>query len=290
MQSQQSREETVLAHLFLVRKVVLKFIHSAPIAMADAFDDMMSEGTIGLIKAVDSFDPRQGVQFTTYAYRSIQSEICHYLRANTNSLHIPENVRLMARRISGHQQQMMADQGRKVSFDEAAHQLGLCPPKILACFYSADCEEKMEDQIDIKGSSACFDIDNADFAVANLKKLKPKERHVLLLFYFRGWNKSQIARKMGISVNYVCYLLKKGIATLRANQLCARDKLALQTLKNNGGTMDAIDFWSEFGARYDHLMHFNFIRHCGDSHQTLELVPASDTPPLKREVSCLSPA
>lgn len=94
---EKAREELINGNLRLVLSVVQKFTNRG-----ENLDDLFQVGCIGLIKAIDHFDPEQGVRFSTYGVPMIVGEIRRYLRDN-NSIRVSRSMR-------GHSLQGYADQ------------------------------------------------------------------------------------------------------------------------------------------------------------------------------------
>ncbi len=84
------------AHLRLVVIFAKRFSRAQP----DLFHDLLNEGSIALLKAIDQFDPRRGFRFSTFASKIIQGSIARYSGEHCNdSILIPEEIRLLARRV-----------------------------------------------------------------------------------------------------------------------------------------------------------------------------------------------
>lgn len=87
---EQAREKLILHNLRLVAHIVRKYYSSSKCS-----EDLVSVGTIGLVKAVDSFDPKNGARFATYGAKCIQNEILMYFRAQkktANEVSINETI------------------------------------------------------------------------------------------------------------------------------------------------------------------------------------------------------
>ena len=88
------RESLVTQHLGLVPSVVSKFRGKAE------WEDLVQVGYVGLMKAVDAFDPTQNVKFSTYAHHCISGELCHYLRDRVDLVRRPRWLSALSKQIS----------------------------------------------------------------------------------------------------------------------------------------------------------------------------------------------
>ena len=77
------RDELVIAHLNLVRYLAVRFAHRG-----ETLEDLVQVGTLGLIKAIDRFDPTRGVEFTTYATPTVIGEIKRHFRDKRWQVHV----------------------------------------------------------------------------------------------------------------------------------------------------------------------------------------------------------
>src|ERR1700688_2293863 len=81
------RDELVIAHLNLVRYLAVRFAHRG-----ETLEDLVQVGTLGLIKAIDRFDPTRGVEFTTYATPTVIGEIKRHFRDKGWAVKVPRRL------------------------------------------------------------------------------------------------------------------------------------------------------------------------------------------------------
>ena len=117
---EELREELIRRHAKLAEKVARNFLSSG-----EPFEDIAQEAYIGLVKAVDSFDPSLGIKFSTYATHKISGQIRHYLRDRTSVIRQPgwlhERRRKLARTAEGLRQKL----NREPTIAEVAAELGI---------------------------------------------------------------------------------------------------------------------------------------------------------------------
>ncbi|WP_232734001.1 SigB/SigF/SigG family RNA polymerase sigma factor [Kitasatospora sp. CB02891] len=210
----------------LVRFVAARFRHRP-----EELDDILQVGTIGLIKAVDGFDPDRGVEFVTYAIPTISGEIKRFFRDTSWPLRVPRSVQeryLAAARASDRLEQ---DLGRLPDTAELAEELhvteaeaaeGLDAGRLCRC---DSLDSLRDDDSDDTGSAlinrlGCCDpeLELAELRVAArpfLSRLPERERTVLLLRFWGGLTQSEIAHEIGVSQMHVSRILAATLTGLR---------------------------------------------------------------------------
>ena len=175
----QAREQLILHNMRLVAHIVKKF--SNP----QNQDDLMSIGTIGLIKAIDSFDPANGVRFATYAGKCLQNEILMYYRSQkklSNEVSINESID-------------MDREGNPLTYMD------------IIC-----CEDTIADDLDIK-------IRGTRARTLIRTRLSEREREILTLRYGLDGDdpmtQREIAARLGISRSYVSRIEKAALEKLQ---------------------------------------------------------------------------
>ena len=225
------RDHLVLIHAPLVEHCARGFV-----ASGEPLDDLIQEGYIGLIKAVDRFDPDKGIKFSTYSCHLISGEIRHYLRDLGRLIHEPGWHFELRGRINRATDTLTQSNGRVPSVEEIAGHLSVKPetvrevqersPTLYVDSLEAKAEESQgEGRVDFlerfqgqSSSASASDegrIEDRMFLEMALPQLRELEQQALTLFFFDELSKSDIARKLGISVNYVSYLVKRGTEALK---------------------------------------------------------------------------
>jgi RNA polymerase sigma factor (sigma-70 family) len=163
--------------------------------------DLQSEAYIGLIKAVDTFNPLQGVKFTTYATHRIRGELLHALRDQTRLVRVAAH----AAGSSPRESLLTLDELLYEASDEAEH---------AECTARLDVSRRVKMELSEASHDAAtetrLDVRNA------IAQLRPKRAEAVRLHFLQDLNKTEVARMMGISNNYAGYLIKHGLEDLRA--------------------------------------------------------------------------
>jgi RNA polymerase sporulation-specific sigma factor len=211
-----SREEAIRANLALVGYVTSRFL-----GRGYDYDDLYQYGCIGLMKAVDRFDARYGVAFSTYAVPLIIGEIKRFLREDGPvhvSRTIKENAAKVARAMGG-----AAAQGG-VTMDEICAETGLdmqdavlalhslAPVKSLAEPVGGDGELFLQDVLGTDDTERITD----ELALRQaLDRLDETERTLILKRYFERHTQTAIAQDMGLSQVQISRMEKKVLKKLR---------------------------------------------------------------------------
>ena len=125
-----AREQMVEGNLRLVLSVVQRFAQRG-----ENLDDLFQVGCIGLIKAIDHFDPAQPVRFSTYGVPMIIGEIRRFLRDN-NALRVSRSLRDTAYRAMQSREALEKQLGREPTMDEIAQAAGLARREVTAALES----------------------------------------------------------------------------------------------------------------------------------------------------------
>ncbi len=222
------RDLLIAQHLYLVQTAARKFA-----GLGESHDDLLQEGAMGLINAVDLFDPDRGVQFSTYATHLVEGQIRHYLRDRGKLIKQPAWVQELTTKIIKAGEILTQRLNRAPTPEEVAELVGTTPENVrrmldardrskVASLDAARGEE--DDQgpaIDTEKLRADdqgplhLAIEDRIFLREAMSKLKTLERKVVHSFYYLDLNQTEIARKLGISVNYASYLLRGAVAKLK---------------------------------------------------------------------------
>lgn len=231
-QDKKVRDKIVEKNFNLVKKIA----HGLARRSTDPVDDLIQIGSIGLIKAIDYFNPEAGAKFTTYATHLITGEIRHYLRDKTSMIRAPRELQELSFRINKIVHKLRSEFGRDPTDLEIAEVLQDVKQNKIQEAYEVDRRRTLVslDQTITTGSSSAendtylidtlMDIkehkrnDTREdyFTVQELiKKLKPSLAEIIDLIYFQDIPQAEVADKLGISQMQVSRRLKKATASLQ---------------------------------------------------------------------------
>jgi len=222
----RARDELVTLHLPLVHFLARRFRDRG-----EPLEDLVQVGTIGLIKAVDRFDPQRGVEFSTYATPTIVGEIKRHFRDKGWAIRVPRRLQELRISLGRATAELSQKSGRAPTVGELAAHLGVSEDEVIeglegAQAYSTTSLDAHVGGTDGDESPSLVDRlggDDLDLeAVEYRESLKPllaalpsRERRILALRFFHGMTQSEIAAEVGISQMHVSRLLAKSLATLR---------------------------------------------------------------------------
>ena len=205
-----ARARMVEGNLRLVLSVVQRFAQR---------DDLFQVGCIGLIKAIDNFDPAQPVRFSTYGVPMIIGEIRRFLRDN-NALRVSRTLRDTAYRAMQVREALEKQLGREPTMDEIAAAAGLARREVTAALESVVEPLSLDEPVYTDGGDAMYvidqvrDPDSEESWISGLQfrdtvaALTPREKRIMELRYLRGKTQMEVAQEIGISQAQVSRLEK----------------------------------------------------------------------------------
>ena len=211
---QKARQEMINGNLRLVLSVVQKFTNRG-----ENLDDLFQVGCIGLIKAIDNFDPNQNVRFSTYGVPMIIGEIRRHLRDN-NSVRVSRSLRDLAYKAMQAKEALINRNSKEPTVEEIAKEMGakkedvvlaleaiVEPMSLYDPVYSDGGDTiYVMDQIGDKNSESDW-MDEIVFREA-MKNLGDREKQILSMRFFGGKTQMEVAKEIGISQAQVSRLEK----------------------------------------------------------------------------------
>ena len=218
----RAREELISGNLRLVLSVIQRFA-----GRGENVDDLFQVGCIGLMKAIDNFDPSHEVRFSTYGVPMIAGEIRRYLRDNS-ALRVSRSVRDTAYKVLQAKEKLTAEQGREPDTDALAAYLGL-PRHEVVFAMDAVCEPvSLYEPVYTDGGESITVMDqvgdsrNTDehwleqIALGDaMAALSDREKRILSLRFYDGRTQMEVASEIGISQAQVSRLEKNAIAQIK---------------------------------------------------------------------------
>jgi RNA polymerase sigma-B factor len=213
-----SRSTTIEAHLPLVRSIAQRYVHHG-----EPLEDLVQAGTIGLIKAVDRFDPDRHPDVAALARPSIEGEIRHHLRDAGPGPRVSRPERELAARLAGLRRELTASRGRAPTVAELAVAAGVDEDRADRALGALDAARPLALDSDHgeqpSGAVRADDTEAAEARVlleAGWSMLDERERRMLELRYREDRSQSEIARELGLSQAHVSRLLRATLERLRA--------------------------------------------------------------------------
>ena len=216
-----TREKFIHANMRLVLSVMQRYIKKGG-------DDVFQVGCIGLIKAIDNFDPRFNVQFSTYAVPMIIGEIKRFLR-DTNSLRVSRSLRDTAYRALQSREKIMNETGVEPSIDEIAIDIGLPYRQVYFALNATSNTISLDDIIIDEGNKSISMMEKVPATDGGdsekwiedvmlkraIKTLGEREREILIMRYFHGKTQIEVSNEVGISQAQVSRLEKNALEGIK---------------------------------------------------------------------------
>lgn len=207
------RDEIVARHLSLVRALAVRFQ-----GRGEDLDDLVQVGTVGLLKAIDRYDPRHGAQLSSFAVPTVVGEIKRHLRDRTSAVRLPRRIQERQAAVAEASTGLYQKLGRSPTVDELAEALQLSREETLetldglraAVVVPWDDREPAVDSAD-----QLADVEHRAVLRPVLEGLDPRLRRIVVLRFFAHRTQSEIAAELGISQVQVSRLLARTLAELR---------------------------------------------------------------------------
>jgi RNA polymerase sigma-B factor len=225
--SEDIRNELVVAYLNLVRFLALKFANRG-----EPLDDLVQVGTVGLLKAIDRFEPERGIEFTTYATPTIVGEIKRYFRDRGWAVKVPRRLQELNLTVNRTSEKMAVEMGRSPTVAELAARLGATEEEILEAqelgqaYTLLSLDSEVTGDGDRKSQTLADTVGVVDSGLelledrANLERafhvLTGRERVIIHLRFYESVSQTEIAKRLNVSQMHVSRLQAKALEKLRA--------------------------------------------------------------------------
>jgi RNA polymerase sigma-B factor len=217
------RDQLIEAHLRLAEHLARRFANRGV-----ALDDLIQVASLGLVKAVERFDPERGLEFSTFATPTIVGELKRYFRDKGWAVRVPRRIQELHVEINAMVGELTQRLGRSPTISELAQVAGVCEEDVLEAMeaaqaYRSTSIDATANDEDGRGlANQLGDEDDRLFNAENrmlindlLTTLPRREQLMLHLRFFEGMTQSQIADRLGISQMHVSRLLTRSLGQLR---------------------------------------------------------------------------
>lgn len=219
-----ARARFAAANLGLVATIARFYV-----AKGTTFEDLMGEGQVGLLTAIDRFDPERGVRFSTYAAHWIRTAIRESLNNNSRLVRLPAHAVTLMRKWKRQEAEMAREDGVIPSFDRVADRLGLSESQreiAKKARKQASCEADgpgIMEQADERGEAPGEAMERSDsmrgIRSRMASRLDERERAVIELRFGLGGGEPmtlrEVGEQLGISREWVSRIEERAVAKLR---------------------------------------------------------------------------
>ncbi len=225
------RDELVEEHVGLAEYLARRFSDRG-----ESFDDLRQVALVGLLKAVERFEPDRGLRFSTFATPTIVGELKRHFRDRGWAVRVPRRVQELHLQLVKVVSSLNQELGRSPTPEEIARRTGTRVEDVLEAMEaggvyrlaSLDAALANEERSTLDLSARLGEedgefegVERREELAALLSSLPPRERRIVFLRFFEGLTQSEIATEIGISQMHVSRLLAKSLDTLRAEAIAS---------------------------------------------------------------------
>jgi RNA polymerase sigma-B factor len=226
----RARAQLVERFMPLARKLARRYAGLEP------FDDLLQVASIGLLKAIDRFDPDHGTAFSSYAVPTILGELKRHFRDTGWFVHVPRGAQELALKVQQAEERLSASSGRSPTLQELAQYLEVSVEDVIDALEAAaghrstpldapagrHDEERATLADTLGAEDERFELIDAALTIATAAgELSDRERQALGLYFFEDRTQQQIASAIGVSQMQVSRTLRRALERVR--ELTARD-------------------------------------------------------------------
>ncbi|MDP9452112.1 MAG: RNA polymerase sigma factor SigF [Actinomycetota bacterium] len=218
------RDELIEAHLGLAEYLARRFANRG-----EPLDDLVQVASLGLVKAVERFDPARGLEFTTFATPTIVGELKRHFRDKGWAVRVPRRVQELHLRVTGVIDDLQLELGRSPTVAEIAVRAGTSEDEVIeavdagSAYRSSSLDASRGDDEESPGLIGQLGDLDPGLARAEsraglnplLAELPQREQLMLFLRFYEGKTQSEIAQRLGISQMHVSRLLSRSLERLR---------------------------------------------------------------------------
>lgn len=219
------RDELIEAHLGLAEYLARRFNNRG-----EPLDDLVQVASVGLLKAVDRFDPERAVEFSTYATHTIVGELKRHFRDKGWAVRAPRRMQELYLRLGKIVSSLSQELGRSPTIQELAAEAQVSDEEVLEAleagqayrFASLDAPSPGDEDGDTMSSHlgeedpGMIGAEHRAALSPLIERLPQREQTILYLRFFEGLTQSEIATRLGISQMHVSRLLARSLAQLRS--------------------------------------------------------------------------
>ena len=222
---EEAREQLIVSHVNLVRYIAAKFKNRG-----EPLDDLIQVGTIGLIKAIDRFDPSRGLEFTTYATPTIMGEIKRHFRDKGWTIRVPRRLQELSAKVNSATDELTARLQRSPSIEEVAEYLDTTADEVLEAMESSSAyssvpleaqggnEDDDAPSVIDRYASVDGDLEASDDRIVLeevIGEFPEADQQAIRMRFIDGMTQVEIAKRLGISQVQVSRMLRRALRRIQ---------------------------------------------------------------------------
>jgi len=216
------RNALIEEHRWLAVHCARRFAHRG-----EPLDDLVQVAMVGILKAVDRFDPDFGVVFSTFAVPTVVGELRRHFRDKTWSIHVPRRAKELYQTVTGVVDELTQILGRSPTVPEIADRAGVTVEDALEALEVSGCyrgvplappgDDDTADAVTLGNDDPGFRATDAKLTVDVLLEALPteREREIIRMRFVEGLTQSQIAARIGVSQVQISRLLRASLGKMR---------------------------------------------------------------------------
>jgi RNA polymerase sigma-B factor len=218
------RNELIEAHKSLASHLARRFANRG-----EPFDDLLQVAYLGMLKAVERFDPERGLEFSTFATATVEGELKRHFRDRTWSVRVPRRPQELYLRLGTAINDLSQRLHHAPRVPELAEELGVSEDDVLqamevgGAYRSSSLDVRQTDGGDSVTLEHRIGVHDAGFDLAErrvvidrlLEELPERERTIIELRFYEDMTQTEIADRVGISQMHVSRLLARTLVQLR---------------------------------------------------------------------------
>lgn len=224
--SRRTRDQLVMMHQNLVRFLAGKFANRG-----EPLEDLVQVGVIGLINAIDRFDPGRGTKFSTYATPTIVGEIRRHFRDKAWSLKVPRRLQELNLAANKAADELSQRLGHPPTIQEIATHVGATEEEALEAIELGNAYDtvSLDSKLVHEGESAPLTlaefVGDLDVSLQSIEtygdlkqamdSLEPREKAIIYFRFFKDMSQTEVAKRLNISQMHVSRLQQKALRRLK---------------------------------------------------------------------------
>ena len=223
----EARDQLIESHLNLVR--FLAWLKFNPKNRGEPMEDLIQVGSLGLIKAIDRFDPSRGLEFTTFATPTIMGEIKRHFRDKGWSVRVPRRLQELSAKVTQATEDLTRELNRTPTVAEISESLDASIDEVLEAMESSSAYSSVPlegggmGEDDAPSVIDRFATEDAELAGTDdriviadaIADFTPREQEAIRMRFVDGMTQVEIAEKLGISQVQVSRLLRKALKAIQ---------------------------------------------------------------------------